>query len=742
MFHSTVFSALIFSGQTLAAPPRQPSDGHRVSPALQARATATATPVLVNCPVWPDPLAQLNFDPQTCVQYGRVAGEKGGTARIYQEIGPNGVDQHFVDTTRNALARTLSFYAGNLQRYLNVSIILAKPDRKITDENFLGLTDIKRQSTGNPCYVVVRRQPDLLLNQTIAHELYHCVQLQERPESAGQSVLFEDSAANFFAYFLYPWKNPDNTDDDNGDRGAPHHYNPSEALYAQKYQASLFYMYRHNRGQTVVEMDRWITKHEVDNDDMALKRRTLAGDSALADAFAKFAVYFHNKRIMYDSFLLPERPVLVTSQPVAQTTKDINLAAVGQSGEQKVDDLLSWSFQKYSIRLAPGQAVSGTVSWQGTPAPKVVVWRRVVPSGKPPSGWSRFRSGVLQSGCDAEGILHEFLVVPVAEAERVSGTIRFVRDEDAKCKCPGKTPGQGPVRRSLEKPDLQVRQGGNGTGTQTPQTTLTVRPPASQLQSEPSRIPATPTAHPTTGGFVTPTPEAPQHPTGGDGEEPGWTQDSEGPWSRPGPEEDIIEESNDPADGQDEEDLSCHEPALSGPSCVIGRWVANKASMDAHMGSPYYYWTGGSQDNISSISGSYTISFGQNTSGSGEYMTVPIHEKLVELQLLTEIRTGKPSSHLNTTTFTEGAASLQPADDTGFNPAGPETGYITRHETTMNFTGSTLVTPPEGGAPFFTFPYLPGTGPRGIYFTYTCTASTLYYNRTGSYARSYVFDRV
>ena len=78
-------------------------------------ATATPTPSPVNCPRWPiltDPY--VNFDPLACVRHPEVTGEKGGKAQVYQEVGANGLDQGFVDTTTAALARALSFYAGNL----------------------------------------------------------------------------------------------------------------------------------------------------------------------------------------------------------------------------------------------------------------------------------------------------------------------------------------------------------------------------------------------------------------------------------------------------------------------------------------------------------------------------------------------------------------------------------------------------------------------------------------------------
>lgn len=113
LFFCSLTPALL--SQALAAPPKQPWHDDHVAPSLQARATATPTPSPVNCPRWPiltDPY--VNFDPLACVRHPEVTGEKGGKAQVYQEVGANGLDQGFVDTTTAALARALSFYAGNL----------------------------------------------------------------------------------------------------------------------------------------------------------------------------------------------------------------------------------------------------------------------------------------------------------------------------------------------------------------------------------------------------------------------------------------------------------------------------------------------------------------------------------------------------------------------------------------------------------------------------------------------------
>ena len=623
---------------------------------------------------------------------------------------------------------------------------MTKPGRQLSADDVFGKTDIeRRRGRRSPCYVVVRKQSDIMLKQTIVHELYHCVQLQENPGRAGKPVLFEDSAANFFAYFLYAWRNPPS--DDTGDGDAPHHYDPSLPLYdpEQRYRASLFYMYRHNRGQKVGEMDRWITAHEKNNTDMVLKRKTLAGDSALADAFANFAVKFHNKGIYYDSKELPERPFLVTTQSVeSEPTTDINIPTVGSPpAEQKIDRLLSWTFRKFSVTLAPGQTISASVSWIGTPAPKVAVWRRVMSSGQPPSGWYRFKPKVLQSNCDAAGSTHEFLVVPITAEEEVNGAIRFVREKDAKCKCPGRTPpGQGPTKRSPQNEDLQARQGGNGT--QEPLTTSSRRPlpPASQLGTEaPSRIPLATTTPRATEGFTTPTPDAPRRLPY---DEVGGGDDSGGAWVDPGPETDIVEDSNDPAEEGNDDDLSCHEPTLSGPSCVIGRWVANKASMDAHMQDPYYYWTGSSGQKLTSVSGSYTITYEQIPGSADDHIEVTSHEKLVEVQLISDNRSGEVWGRLNSTFFADGSVGVT-AGDGGFNPAGPESGYITRHVTTMKGSGSTAVTTPDGSRYSRTTRSSPtrmATGPealnsRTLVLVPPCTITT-----RATFAKSYVFDRL
>ncbi|OAL44146.1 hypothetical protein IQ07DRAFT_592583 [Pyrenochaeta sp. DS3sAY3a] len=596
-----------------------------------------------------------------------------------------------------------------------------------------GRSTIESINRGTPCYVAVRPLPNnQLLSGTIAHELYHCVQYQEKPKRLGKPALFEDGVANFFEYFLYAWEDPPNTAFDlGGDDGAPHHYEPFKPLYEQPYRSSLFFMYRHNRGMTVLEMDQWVAKHEENNDNPDLKRADLAADTTMANAFARFAVQFHDKKIYYDSRDLPKRPFVKTSQAIVETSENINLATAGDKTEHKIERMRSWTFQKFSAILTPGQTITATVSWTDTPKPTVIVWHRAITGGKPSSEWKKFESHLLQSNCDTVASTHEFLVVPITKENEVTGGINFVRGKDAKCKCSSKQPGQGPIRRSQEDAGLEVRQEGNNTQPveQTTQTWQLPTPAEAETLS-----PST-----TTNGFTSPTPETPRGPDDG----------FDGPWSTPRPEENISEEPASPTDPEEEEDESCTPPPSSSQSCLIGHWTANKASMDSHMTNPYFRWTGSSGLSRSSLSGSYSISFTQNTPSQSNTATttsllVALHEDLNELQLLTDRRTGAPDSRLNSSYSTQGFAMIS-VDERGFLPVdGKEAGYIKRmDDETMVHSGSTLVTDPQGETVYFEFMWQKGDGPRGVLFDYVCSGSTLEYNYIGGdFAKSYVFDRV
>ncbi|KAM7208543.1 hypothetical protein V8F20_001224 [Naviculisporaceae sp. PSN 640] len=611
-----------------------------------------------------------------------------------------------------------------------------------------------------------------MLQHTIAHELYHCVQFERRPKRP-DLALFEDAVANFFEYYLYPWLNPSNSAK-TGDRGAPHHYNSSKPLYDQTYSASLFQMYRHNRGFSLKEMDDWVAKRKALTPDMAPRRKVLADDKAMAKAFTTFAKAFHDKGIFYDSTHLPPKTVLQTlinvrtidMIPPAQS--ELVLVAEGEEFVRDIDEMHSWTFEKYTATLPVGKRISVDITWTAPgqkQTPNVVVWKRVVVAGQAPSKWSRFKkAGILQSNCGSSNTAkntYEFLVVHISRRPVVNGVIRFVREKDAKCKCPSPTPGRQ-VPRALtghgHQHELQVRQEGNGTEQEG---TWSARPAITELatrlsptQIMPSALTTASQTQVSTPGFsVAPPPgPSPSHPIpsiapGADLDNPG-IDDAEEEEQAPEPD------SEEAKDGEGEA-VSCDlPPPPTGPSCLIGRWVANQASMEQHMKDPYWGSTGRHDYNLTAIPGSsYSITFGSLIAGgddlSGGIITVRLDEKLIERLVEMEIRTGERVSYVTSTTTGGGETSIS-AEGSGFHPLGPESGWITRHVAPPGRWNSTQVIEevpirgPGGGGNWnytITDPRYQ-RGPRGVYFSYNCTASTLFYEYHGSYARSYVFDRV
>jgi hypothetical protein len=684
----------------------------------------------VDCFVWPSDAQAYNvvFPPNACFQHADVAGKRGGKAHVFHEAAAYEPANPQLVTLNGALSRVLSYYARHLGQNLTVNVVLTDPGRQLsTGTNSsnapAGISVISPDSSaGSPCFLAIAgRLMGLGLQHVVAHELYHCVQYQERPDRRNGTTLFEDGAANFFEYFLYASENPDGAF---ADGGAPHYYDPSTSLIEQDYQSSLFFMFRHNKGQTHQDLDAWIKKRSVYQSDAA-ERQLLASDAAFVKAFAAFACFFNNKKIYYDSPQLPRRPFLVTSEPVLEIVKEVNIGTVGDATEQVIDQMPSWTFRRYSITLFPGQTISARAVWTGTPAPAVVVWQRILRAGKKATAWTRFAPGIVHSGCGTAQKTVEFLVVPVAATETVTGRIRFVRENNAKCSCP--TGGQGAKRRSLLGPALEERQQGNDTG---PQTTGTWRPlpPPTQLAGGTSGLAPTPT---NSEGFVTPTPDMPQDLPADD--------ESDGPWTQPGDAEDVLDDDGQGAGGGDD-DEDCHEAPVGG-SCVLGRWAANKESMDRHMQDPYYRYTPSGMRR-SSVSGTFTLDFSFN-SGDGDSMVAALHEQLAEKQILTETSTGEVAWYLNSE-FSTGVVALVEAQGSSFSSLGPEEGIITRTVAGQNITGSVALVPGSSRYQPMNFAYYEGMKgpPRGVYFSYNCTGSTLSLTTSESTVHSFVFDRV
>jgi hypothetical protein len=218
-------------------------------------------------------------------------------------------------------------------------------------------------------------------------------------------------------------------------------------------------------------------------------------------------------------------------------------------------------------------------------------------------------------------------------------------------------------------------------------------------------------------------------------------------WRNPDPgsgengEEPAEEIDIDETGNINEEDPSCDEPPVSGPSCLIGTWRANKASMDAHFVKPEFAYRPHGEIN-STFSGSLTFTFGQDPSASDTSMMLPISDKLLEEQLLVvkSTTTGPPEItwFFAITSILEGFAAVSVSG--GFRPLGPEIGMIAR-----NITGSSGVAEVSSGrgqTPSVSASDGRRTRPQGIIFDYNCTASTLYYNARSSSVKSYVFDRV
>ncbi|KAF1995592.1 hypothetical protein P154DRAFT_623841 [Amniculicola lignicola CBS 123094] len=640
--------------------------------------------------------------------------------------------------------------AFQLDQKLDVNLIIS-PQTRILYIDASAVTDVK-SNTPNPCHVLVKIKaiddPALayldadLLRHNIAHELYHCVQFQELPGRPDDMILVQwisDGPANFFEFFQYPGNPKDDLEN------CPQDYYPEIPLTKQSYASSLFFISLHNSGWDLKRIDAYVRSHllrPLGQDDIV----DLAQDSVMQDAFGEFAKSFHDKQIFFDSPQLPKkfRVRLQHGIPI-MPLKEVNLPAEGATDDHKLADLESWTFKKKKVVLQPGQTVSVTVDWKasgGSAAPRVILYHRLVRTGNKATQWVKWAGSspevLIHKGCEKAPITYEFLIVPVAGVKKIEGNLHFVREQKATCAC--KLPGASvPVKRSpIAGPhlNLQTRQdsGRNSSGN-------------SIISQSAKPTEASPTLRletPITLTLMTPTPSLvltdPTPPEGQEGLED-W--DSNTSWL-----DNIPVDTSDP-DGDDSNNPST-EPTTDEEncphSCVLGNWVATPASMELHSQDQYFgYYPTGFLRATAKKPTSYTIRITPNSSAvseSGDYETFIFEEVLTEEITNTE----QPSASRKTPRNLK-AVSMSNVKGMLISIANRAStaeltfGYLTRkqlssygslHTTTDD--GSDNTSPTDGVI----------WGPRGSYFEFNCTESTLQYidmTRFNFKYRSYTFTR-
>lgn len=460
------------------------------------RAASATSQKPVDCPKFPDDTQNLEFPKQGCLNFLDVI-EEGGMAEIRREVNVPRSDPRTAKlllAIRGPTRRVIRFYVQNLKanlqkKNLHIKLTFVRFDKRFEKgPQADGKTSAEKD--GGPCHVVIKiipEKPAVYLAQQIAHELYHCVQFQEHPNLIPPEKVFLwvlDGSANFFTYLQYPMDPSTDLD-----ANAPHYYDPKVPLYHddQQYTSCLFFHFLLNSGWSLEQIDTWVRTRKLLGE--SAEQAALAADPKIGDAFGKFATMFHDKKIYFDANSLYR--INTDMQPgnevPARPLEGINLPEVGDKDFLDIEDVVSWTFKKYSVRLQDKQTVSTTLTWAKAPAPNVVVWSRALRQGKRPSAWAKTLPKV-HSGCNG-AVDYEFLVVPITDADTVSGTLHFKREEDDKCSCPVKSPGSAPIKRipaiDGRNVDLLVpRQQGNHSGSCT--ASLTTSSPTQGPPSTPS----------------------------------------------------------------------------------------------------------------------------------------------------------------------------------------------------------------------------------------------------------------
>ncbi|OAL36407.1 hypothetical protein AYO20_04303 [Fonsecaea nubica] len=211
-------------------------------------------------------------------------------------------DPKYLKPLQSAAAKALPVYADLMQtKVKTVRVYLTEEDGTIR-----GATDY-HELDPTICNVRVIGSGDgpssdiESVQQTLAHELYHCVQRtfgMEQPfqdDSLPNNWWFEGSA-EYFGNFFFPDTKPDHMQK----------YDPASPLYNQKhdfsYPGSLFFQHLSNVFTSNKEIHDWVvSRKSTTSSTLQDERRWLSSDSFITKPFPSFATAFKDDLILYSN---------------------------------------------------------------------------------------------------------------------------------------------------------------------------------------------------------------------------------------------------------------------------------------------------------------------------------------------------------------------------------------------------------------------------------------------------------
>ncbi|KAK5268603.1 hypothetical protein LTR96_006310 [Exophiala xenobiotica] len=303
-------------------------------------------------------------------------------------------------------------------------VIFSKTLPKVDGSDVFGYESEKTGLT-TPCYVRVQNavpgspsDVGLSLEQTIAHETYHCVEDANRKAdlpSADHNGWWLEGAAEFYAMDFFP---------DHTDEAWPRNYDPSIPLYKQSYAVSLFWVFVHGFGWDYDKINNLVF-NEPDSKTFMDARKSMAANDDVVKAFPEFAKSFTSNLITYsDGSLVDPVTVLTTVEPEPFPLPE------GGSNNKVVK---SAPFVPYRFALALHSGQSFEITWKPTDKQTSMFYRQ-----RPDSDWIDITtdSASIVLTCDDDTTDYHFLFTCTADVAEAAGILSIVQTNKRDC-CTG-----------------------------------------------------------------------------------------------------------------------------------------------------------------------------------------------------------------------------------------------------------------------------------------------------------------
>ncbi|KAJ9653506.1 hypothetical protein H2201_009137 [Coniosporium apollinis] len=277
----------------------------------------------------------------------------------------------------------------------------------------------------NQCWVRIRipRSRDdevyIRLKETVAHELYHCVEDEGRPlltENNG-TIWWLEGAAAFFGHLLYP---------NRGGAVNLQNYQPNAPLYKQTYPTALFFQFLSNFVWPTEHINDWIRKQPPQPDDSKWARGQLSSDAKMREVFPNFAARFVDRQITF-----ADGTPVRTINEVYSDLLDVTLASDGAQATKHIQ-VGPWAMQMLKVTLHVAERIE--LEFRSGDPNTMFQYRQV---GAAINSWNRgFKTPqVIHDGCDEVDKSYEFLVTSTADVDIEEVDFVFTRKKLGDCKC-------------------------------------------------------------------------------------------------------------------------------------------------------------------------------------------------------------------------------------------------------------------------------------------------------------------